>query len=113
MGGGERYASMARTNQLQKSLMKQLQNAELKGWTADEMKAQLSMEVGEGMTKVVEQVNELRLDVGEIYYNSPAGVLYDQALRHEKGTTIVSTGALAVKSAKRRDVLPWTSALSW
>jgi len=81
--------------------MKQLQNAELKGWTPEEMKAQLSMEVGEGMTKVVEQVNELRLDVGEIYYNSPAGVLYDQALRHEKGTTIVSTGALAVKSAKK------------
>merc|ERR1719362_172784 len=46
-------------------------------------------------------MDELSLDVDEIYYNSPPGILYDQALRYEKGSAIVSTGALAVKSGKK------------
>merc|ERR1719203_511088 len=50
---------------------------------------------------VLDQVNELSLDVEEIYYNSPPGVLYQQALAHEKGSAIVSSGALAVKSGKK------------
>jgi len=50
---------------------------------------------------VMNQVNELSLDVEEIFYNSPAGVLYQQALEHESGSAIVSSGALAVKSGKK------------
>jgi phosphoenolpyruvate carboxykinase (ATP) len=50
---------------------------------------------------VLEQVNEMALDVEEVFYNSPAGVLYDQALRYEKGSMIVSSGALAVQSGKK------------
>merc|ERR1719335_2129961 len=47
------------------------------------------------------QVNSMTLDVEEIYYNSPPGVLYQQALEHEPGSAIVSSGALAVKSGKK------------
>merc|ERR1719453_979949 len=36
-----------------------------------------------------------------MFYNSPAGVLYQQALEHESGSAIVSTGALAVTSGKK------------
>merc|ERR1719393_1232011 len=66
----------------------------------------LSQDVGELCAKqhaldVLDQVNDLKLDVNEIYYNSPAGVLYDQALRYEKGSMIVSSGALAVQSGKK------------
>merc|ERR1719310_86603 len=49
----------------------------------------------------MEQVNELNLDVEEIFYNAPVGVLYQQALEHEKGSSIVSTGALACLSGKK------------
>merc|ERR1711988_1409389 len=59
------------------------------------------MGVGTHGLDVMNQVNELSLDVEEIYYNSPAGVLYQQALEHEPGSAIVSSGALAVKSGKK------------
>merc|ERR1719444_453163 len=85
-------------------LMKQLQAAELKGWSAEEVKTALSMEIGSLGVRaddILEGVNELSLDVDEVYYNSPPGVLYEQALLHEKGSAIVSSGALAVKSGKK------------
>merc|ERR1719444_463984 len=85
-------------------LMKQLQSAELKGWTAEEVKAAMSMEIGSLGVRaddILEGVNELSLDVDEVFYNSPAGVLYEQALLYEKGSAIVSSGALAVKSGKK------------
>merc|ERR1719330_2338951 len=70
--------------------------------TAAEVKEALSMdEVDVHGMDVMEQVNELRLDVEEIYYNSPAGVFYEQALQNEPGTAIVSSGALAVRSGKK------------
>merc|ERR1719203_897585 len=50
---------------------------------------------------MVDSMDDLRLDVDELYYNSPPGILYDQALRYEDGTAIVSSGALAVKSGKK------------
>merc|ERR1719316_2161151 len=63
------------------------------------------MEVGGGVDRtgvdVMEQVNELNLDVEEIFYNAPVGVLYEQALKTEPGSSIVSSGALAVKSGKK------------
>jgi len=62
------------------------------------------MEIGSPnlMTEhVLKGVNDLSLDVDEIYYNSPPGILYEQALLYEKGSAIVSSGALAVKSGKK------------
>jgi len=84
--------------------MHQLKSAELKGFTEAEIKNLLSSEIGGTATHgldVMDQVNELSLDVDEIFYNSPAGVLYQQALEHEVGSAIVSSGALAVKSGKK------------
>jgi len=85
-------------------LLASLKQAELKGWTEAEVKEAMSAEVQEvgvhGMD-VFKQVNELELDVEEIFYNSPAGVLYEEALMNEPGTAIVSSGALAVKSGKK------------
>jgi len=84
--------------------MQQLKAADLKGLTEAEIKAALSSEIGSVGTHgldVMDQVNELRLDVEEIFYNSPAGVLYQQALEHEAGSAIVSSGALAVTSGKK------------
>merc|ERR1740130_1394766 len=84
--------------------MQQLKAADLKGFSESETKAALSMEVGavgvHGLD-VMDQVNELNLDVEEIFYNSPAGVLYQEALQHEAGSAIVSSGALAVTSGKK------------
>merc|ERR1719433_2480647 len=84
--------------------MDQLKVAELKGWSADKLKEALSMEAGfidrHGLD-IMEQVEELSLDVEEIFYNASPGVLYEQALKHEKGSRIVSSGALAVKSGKK------------
>merc|ERR1719162_2627717 len=46
-------------------------------------------------------MEDLSLQVDEIYYNSPPGALYEQALFYEEGSAIVSSGALAVKSGKK------------
>jgi phosphoenolpyruvate carboxykinase (ATP) len=84
--------------------MSQLKATELKGLSAAEIQQALSMEIGSLGTHgkdVMEQVNEMRLDVEEIFYNSPPGVLYEQALSNEPGSVIVSTGALAVTSGKK------------
>jgi phosphoenolpyruvate carboxykinase (ATP) len=83
--------------------MQQLKAAELKGFSEAEIKSALSSESSIGIhgLDVMDQVNELSLDVEEIFYNSPPGVLYEQALLHEPGSAIVSTGALAVTSGKK------------
>jgi len=96
--------AVTREDKVKGMLMKQLQAAELKGWSAEEVKTALSMEIGSLGVRaddILEGVNELSLDVDEVYYNSPPGVLYEQALLHEKGSAIVSSGALAVKSGKK------------
>merc|ERR1711972_1134574 len=61
------------------------------------------MEVGGKVhtSHVLEGMSEVGLDVDELYYNSPTGVLYEQALLHEQGSAIVESGALAVKSGKK------------
>lgn len=46
-------------------------------------------------------VNALDLDVEEIFYNSAPGILYQEAIENEKGSAIVSSGALAVSSGKK------------
>jgi phosphoenolpyruvate carboxykinase (ATP) len=99
-------ATLSQKDKVTAQLMEQLRNAELQGWTSEQVKAALSMEIFspgllEQTAKVMNQVNQLELDVGEIYYNSPPGVLYQQALAHEAGSAIVSSGALAVKSGKK------------
>jgi len=102
--GRRQKATIGRQDKVKASLMAQLKTAELKSWTAEEVKAALSMEIGSRGTHamdVLSEVNSLALDVDDIYYNSPAGVLYDQALRYEEGSAIVDSGALAVKSGKK------------
>jgi len=102
--GLRQKASISRQDKIKSALMEQLKVAELKGWTPEEVKAALSMEIGsKGLHSldVLDGVNALSLDVEEIYYNSPAGVLYEQALRYEDGSAIVDSGALAVKSGKK------------
>jgi len=102
---GKRHATAwHRQDKVKAQLLGQLKTAELKGWSPAEVEAALAMEVGDFSTHavdVMDQVNELSLDVEEIYYNSPAGVLYEQALKNEPGSAIVSSGALAVKSGKK------------
>jgi len=100
------FAAVSREDKVKASLMAQLKGKELKGWTEKEVASMLAMDVGEVSSKthgldVMAQVNEMTLDVEEIYYNSPAGVLYEQALKYEKGSEIVSSGALSVKSGKK------------
>jgi len=82
-------------------LLSSLKSAELKEMSAEEVKTALSMEIGSHGIDVMEQVNELQLDVEEIFYNSPVGVLYEEALKTEAGSAIVSSGALAVRSGKK------------
>jgi len=99
-------ATFSPKDKVHAQLIEQLRTAELQGWTPEQVKAALSMEIGspgiyEQQTGVMKQVNELQLEVDEIYYNSPPGVLYEQALKHEAGSAIVSSGALAVKSGKK------------
>jgi len=96
-------ATVSKTSKIKAQLMKQLQTAELKGWTAEEVKKMLSMEIGSlGVSKeIASEINELALNVDEIYYNSSPGLLYEQALRYEEGSAIVDSGALAVKSGKK------------
>merc|ERR1719225_1169066 len=102
---GERHGSaITRADKVKATLMEQLKGKELKAWSPAEVKEALSMEIGSlnvHADHVMQETSELGLDVDEIYYNSPAGVLYEQALLHEKGSAIVSTGALAVKSGKK------------
>lgn len=102
---GQRHASaITRADKVKATLMEQLKTKELKAWSAEEVKEALSMEIGSlnvHADHVMQGTADLGLNVEEIYYNSPAGVLYEQALMHEKGSAIVSSGALAVKSGKK------------
>merc|ERR1712038_1249400 len=94
---------MGRQDKLKAALLDQLKAAELKGWSPEEIKQKLAMDVSPIAVEkaMLDSMDELSLDVDEIYYNSPPGILYDQALRYEDGTAIVSSGALAVKSGKK------------
>jgi len=85
------------------ALIQQLKAAELKGWSPEQMKEMLSMDLENEVVEneVLKELDGLSLDVDEIYYNSPPGILYEQALKYEQGSAIVSSGALAVKSGKK------------
>merc|ERR1719210_3196504 len=103
--GGERHGSaITRADKVKAALVEQLMAQKLKAWSPAEVKEALSMEIGSlnvHADHVMQGTSDLGLEVDEIYYNSPAGVLYEQALLHEKGSAIVSSGALAVKSGKK------------
>jgi len=96
-------SAITRQDKLKAALLDQLKAAELKGWSPEEMREKLAMDVAPMAVEkaMLDSMDELSLDVDEIYYNSPPGILYDQALRYEDGTAIVSSGALAVKSGKK------------
>jgi len=101
---GCRYGSaITRQDKLKAALVDQLKAAELKGWSKEDMKKVLAIDTDthEVEQQIVSGMEELSLDVDEIYYNSPPGTLYEQALRYEDGSAIVSSGALAVKSGKK------------
>jgi len=93
-------ASVTKQDRVRAELMSHLRQAEIQGWSKEEIqKYPWADPVNrDEALKVMGEVNKLRLDVEEIYYNSPAGVLYQQALAHEPGSCIVSSGALAVSS---------------
>jgi len=48
-----------------------------------------------------EIAEDLGLDVKDIFYNSSPAILYEQALKHEEGSFITSTGALSVTSGAK------------
>jgi phosphoenolpyruvate carboxykinase (ATP) len=101
----QRHATaLTKQDKVKATLMEQLKVAELAGWSATKMREALSMEAGfvdrHGLD-IMAQVEDLSLDVEEVFYNASPGVLYEQALKHEKGSRIVSSGALAVKSGKK------------
>jgi len=50
---------------------------------------------------VDKQMSDLGIEVGEVYHNASAAVLYELALKNEEGSHITSTGALSVTSGKK------------
>jgi len=81
---------------LQSKLDRSLQQQYLKHWTPCE---EPSGNDGEEHVKV----QQLGLDPSkvEVFYNAGPAVLYEQALRYEKGTNITATGALCVRSGAK------------
>jgi len=47
------------------------------------------------------RLSELGIEVEEVYHNASPAILYEQALKHEEGSHIVSSGALSVMSGKK------------
>jgi len=92
-------SAISRQDKLKAALVDQLKVAEVKGWSADEVKKVLAIDVAPH--EIERGMEDLSLEVDEIYYNSPPGTLYEQALFYEDGSAIVSSGALAVKSGKK------------
>jgi phosphoenolpyruvate carboxykinase (ATP) len=96
-------ASATKQDRVRAELMTHLRQAEIQGWTSHEIETYPWADLvnRDEALKVMDEVNQLRLYVEEIYYNSPPGVLYQQALAHEPGSCIVSSGALAVSSGAK------------
>jgi len=78
------------------SLRTQLQGAQIQGYTPEMVAEAMKFNTGANV-----DLESLSLSVAEIFHNSPPAVLYQQALKFEKGSAIVSSGALAVKSGKK------------
>jgi hypothetical protein len=84
------------------SLKSQLAKAVLQELTPEKLKhhfdlSSTSMHIQPEGEDIVSQVNAMSLEAEEIFYNSSPAVLYQEALQ-EKGSAIVSSGALAVSS---------------
>lgn len=87
------------------TLKQQLRVAAVEGASNERIKS-MSLDSFEDGTRqqeldILAGVNSLDLDVEEIYYNTAPGILYQEAMAHEKGSVIVSSGALAVVSGKK------------
>jgi len=81
-------------------LKSQLAKAVLQELTPEKLKAHFdlsSTSMHQPEDDIVAQVNAMSLEAEEIFYNSSPAVLYQEALQ-EKGSAIVSSGALAVSS---------------
>ena len=61
----------------------------------------------ERLRELFESLNQdTGIDAARVYYNSSVAVLYEDALRYEEGTTITSTGALAMLSGEKTGRCP-------
>jgi len=124
-GGASLTKQAALVESLKASLQQQLKAAQLKGWTNEQVAS--SFELGSfgsiGFTtsksidhhnlEVMNMVNELSVDVEELFYNSSPAVLYEEALKHEQGSAIVSSGALSVVSGKKTGRSPLDKRIVW
>jgi phosphoenolpyruvate carboxykinase (ATP) len=96
---------MAAPSHLKKSLGRNLKDNYLKHWTPDDGRASgMGADMEDMLTdEHVKSVQNLGLDPDkvEVYYNASPAILYEQALRYEKGTSITATGALVVRSGAK------------
>jgi len=98
-------ASISKRDALMATLKEQLKVAVLQEISPEKIK-ELSLDAWSPGTRsqdldIIAGVNSLDLDVEEIFYNSAPGILYQEAIENEKGSAIVSSGALAVSSGKK------------
>jgi len=112
-GGASLTKQAALVESLKVSLQQQLKAAQLKGWTNEQVASSFelgsfgaigsttSKSINRHSLEVMNMVNELSVDVDELFYNSSPAVLYEEALKHEQGSAIVSSGALSVVSGKK------------
>jgi len=98
---------MACPKHLQDSITASLRDA-LVGSQAEHVSAQqrqdafeFSQEFSRKGFDIMDQAHDLGLEVEEIYYNAAPAILYEQALKHEEGSFITSSGALSVTSGKK------------
>jgi len=97
--------SISKRDALMTTLKEQLKVSNLEEISADRIK-ELSLDAWSAGTRerdldILAGVNSLDLDVEEIFHNSAPGILYQEAIENEKGSAIVSSGALACLSGKK------------
>jgi len=124
-GGASLTKQAALVESLKASLQQQLKAAQLKGWTNEQVASSFELgsfgSIGATTSKsitrhsleVMNMVNELSVDVEELFYNSSPAVLYEEALKHEQGSAIVSSGALSVVSGKKTGRSPLDKRVVW
>lgn len=84
-------------DQLKQSVLQEVSREHIEGLSLD----MWSPGTRDQELELLGQVNALDLDVDEIFYQTAPAILYQEALQFEKGSKIVSSGALAVLSGKK------------
>jgi phosphoenolpyruvate carboxykinase (ATP) len=84
-------------DQLKQSVLKEVSREQIEGLSLD----MWSPGTRDQELELLGQVNALDLDVDEIFYQTAPSILYQEATQNEKGSRIVSSGALAVLSGKK------------